>query len=213
MKLRGIVTYLAVAAGSAENPKSDKDPKKRIEALGGHLTDWVNSNLCRREDGEEKCLKSRDIWPGRIDGMAQRLANRYDKCGSIPTRSNRKRRDDQESEEEDVNDEEFNILSSPAEFTYNLVSARYARDNPVKAVSQLCSAMAKWTKEYLSECSGRRNVNGGHLQPVLRMAKWKILLHNAYIKAQKLEDVDSKSVPSSWPEWFQKKIDKNAFRK
>ena len=33
MKLGGIVTYLAVAAGSQENPKSDKDPKKRIEAL------------------------------------------------------------------------------------------------------------------------------------------------------------------------------------
>jgi len=207
MKLGGIVTYLAVAAGSQENPKSDKDPKKRIEALGGHLTDWVNSNLCRHQDGEEKCLPSRLVWPGRIDGMTQRLANRYDKCGSIPERINRKRREDE------LDDEEYNILSSSNGFAYNLVSARYARDNPVKAVSQLCSAISKWTKEYLSECSGRRDQNGGHLQPVLRMAKWKILLHNAYIKAQKLDDVAMKSVPSSWSEWFQKKIDKDAFRK
>ena len=47
--------------------------------------------------------------------------------------------DDYEDEDSDDDEE-----SNP-----NLVSARYARDNPIKAVSQLCSAMAKWTKEYL----------------------------------------------------------------
>ena len=52
-------------------------------------------------------------------------------------------------EEDQMDDEEFDILSSDEGAFLNLASARYAKDNPVKAVSQLCTAISKWTKDYL----------------------------------------------------------------
>jgi hypothetical protein len=44
------------------------------------------------------------------------------------------------------------------------------------------------------------------------MAKWKIILNNALIKAQNIQSEDrsrlQKTVPSNWSEWYSKKLAK-----
>lgn len=52
----------------------------------------------------------------------------------------------------DMTDELFDFISSPAYGQASAASgmmARYAKNNPAKAVSQLCTAISKWTKDYL----------------------------------------------------------------
>lgn len=64
----------------------------------------------------------------------------------------------------------------------------------------------------LRNCRGARSRSGGYLRPVLRMAKWKIILNNALIKAQNIQSDDrsrlQKTVPSNWSEWYSKKLAK-----
>jgi len=218
MKLAGILTYMTMVG--SESPKSDKDPQKRIAMLGKHLADWAEQNLCRTDENAPppglKCLPAQPVWIERIKGLADDLNVRYDRCGSVPDRSQpqrRRRREIDDADEEDqMDDEEFDILSSDEGAFLNLASARYAKDNPVKAVSQLCTAISKWTKDYLQDCRGARSRNGGYLRPALRMAKWKIILNNALIKAQNLQSDDRsrllKTVPSNWSEWYSKKLAK-----
>ena len=69
--------------------------------------------------------------------------------------------------------------------------------------------------QLLRNCRGARSRNGGYLRPVLRMAKWKIILNNALIKAQtpnsQMDEDRSRmlrTVPSNWSEWYSKKIAK-----
>ena len=72
-------------------------------------------------------------------------------------------------------------------------------------------------------CQGRREMNNGYLQTVLRMAKWKIVLHNAYLKAQQIEENPSnkdsqvRNVPGNgsadaWQKWFDRKTSQQKFR-
>jgi len=217
MKLAGILTYMTMVG--SESPKSDKDPQKRIEMLGKHLADWAEQNLCRTDENARnslKCLPAQPVWIERIKGLSEDLNARYDRCGSVPDRSQpqrRRRREIDDADEEDLmDDEEFDMLTSEEGAFLNLASARYAKDNPVKAVSQLCTAISKWTKDYLQGCRGARSRSGGYLRPVLRMAKWKIILNNALIKAQNIQSDDrsrlTKTVPSNWSEWYSKKIAK-----
>ena len=66
-------------------------------------------------------------------------------------------------------------------------------------------------------------MNNGYLQTVLRMAKWKIILHNAYLKAQQIEENPSnkdsqvRNVPgngssTAWQKWFDRKTSDQKFR-
>lgn len=203
MKLTGIMTYMSVTVGSQNSGiKSDGNPQKRIKSLGGHLSNWVHQNFCGElPNGKSRCLPAKDTWADRITVMVEKLAERYDKCGSVPDRT-RRRREDTTIDNNDDKDEDDDVL----------MMARYNKNDPTKAVSQLCTAIAKWTKDYLSECrSKRRDSNGGHLQPVLRMAKWKIILHNAMIRAKGGDESLQKTVPSDWAEWYQRKIEKGSF--
>jgi len=218
MKLAGILTYMTMVG--SESPKSDKDPQKRIDMLGKHLADWAEQNLCRTDENAPppglKCLPAQPVWIDRIKGLAEDLNARYDRCGSVPDRSQpqrRRRREIDDADDDDqMDDEEFDILSSEEGSFLNLASPRYAKDNPVKAVSQLCTAISKWTKDYLQNCRGARSRNGGYLRPVLRMAKWKIILNNALLKAQNIQSDDrsrlQKTVPDNWSEWYSKKLSK-----
>jgi hypothetical protein len=215
MKLAGILTYMTMVG--SESPKSDKDPQKRIDMLGKHLADWAEQNLCRTDENTPppglKCLPAQPIWIERIKSLAGDLNARYDRCGSVPDRSQpqrRRRREIDDADEEDImDDEEFDMLSDDDVNIFSLAQARYAKDNPVKAVSQLCTAISKWTKDYLQNCRGARARNGGYLRPVLRMAKWKIILNNALIRAQKLDSSLEKSMPSGqWSDWYSRKLAK-----
>lgn len=228
MKLAGILTYMTMVG--SESPKSDKDPQKRIEMLGKHLADWAEQNLCRTDENAPplglKCLPAQQVWIERILKVAEDLNARYDRCGSVPDRSQpqrRRRREIDDADDEDqMDDTTFDLISSDdatissaIETSGNLTSLmapRYAKDNPVKAVSQLCTAISKWTKDYLQNCKGARVRNGGYLRPVLRMAKWKIILNNALLKAQNIQSDDvrslQKSVPENWSEWYSKKLAK-----
>lgn len=223
MKLARMMTVFASVANSSDK-KSDSNPVKRIESLGKHLSGWAENNLCRETDDGPKCLKSQQVWMGRIVQLTTRLAARYEKCGSVPNRSQRRRRDDENDDESgddddefisnEMTDELFDFISSPAYGQASAASgmmARYAKNNPAKAVSQLCTAISKWTKDYLKSCQGRREMNHGYLQTVLRMAKWKVVLHNAYLKANQIEanpankDSQARKVPSDWQKWFDRK--------
>merc|ERR1711970_931133 len=146
--------------------------------LGKHLADWAEQNLCRTDENAPppglKCLQAQPIWIDRIQNLAADLRERFGRCGSVPDRSQpqrRRRREIDDADEEDMMDDDvFDMLSTDDVSTLSLVSARYAKDNPVKAVSQLCTAISKWTKDYLQNCRGARTLNGGYLRPVLRMA-------------------------------------------
>jgi len=237
MKLARMMTVFASVANSSDK-KSDSNPVKRIESLGKHLSGWAENNLCRETDDGPKCLKSQTVWTNRIIQLTTRLAARYEKCGSVPNRSERRRRrdDDDENDEYDDEDDEF-IRNDMSEEMFNFITseqygqasaasgmmARYAKNNPAKAVSQLCTAISKWTKDYLQSCQGRREMNNGYLQTVLRMAKWKVVLHNAYLKANQIEpntdnkDSQPRKVPSNgsqsaWQKWFDRKTSAGKLR-
>jgi len=157
-----MMTVFASVANSSDK-KSDSNPVKRIESLGKHLSGWAENNLCRETDEGPKCLKSQQVWMNRIVQLTTRLATRYEKCGSVPNRSQRRRRDDDDDANDsgddddefisnDMTDELFDFISSPAYGQASAASgmmARYAKNNPAKAVSQLCTAISKWTKDYL----------------------------------------------------------------
>lgn len=240
-----MMTVFATVANSSDK-KSDTNPVKRIESLGKHLSGWAEDNLCRETDEGPKCLKSQDVWMNRILQLTTRLASRYEKCGSVPNRSERRRRedandkgnhtvtdndsyDDDEEDEflsNDMSQQQFDLMTSEnygKSTTVNNALARYAKNNPAKAVSQLCTAISKWTKDYLQSCQGRREMNNGYLQTVLRMAKWKVVLHNAYLKANQIEansankDSQARNVPgngsgSAWQKWFDRKTSAEKLR-
>lgn len=235
MKLARMMTVFASVGSSTEKKsvKSDSNPVKRIENLGKNLSEWAESNLCRETDEGQKCLKSQAKWMSRVTQLTDRLALRYEKCGSVPIRTaGRRRRDDEENSEEDsylsndMDDQLFDFITSDQYGQASAASgmmARYAKNNPAKAVSQLCTAISKWTKDYLQSCQGRREMNNGYLQTVLRMAKWKIVLHNAYLKAQQIEENPSnkdsqiRNVPgngssTAWQKWFDRKTSGQKFR-
>ena len=116
MKLARMMTVFASVGSSTEKKsvKSDSNPVKRIENLvsikyyliffqssffsqGKNLSEWAESNLCRETDEGQKCLKSQDKWMSRVTQLTDRLALRYEKCGSVPNRTaGRRRRDDGE---------------------------------------------------------------------------------------------------------------------
>merc|ERR1712228_1017188 len=103
----------------------------------------------------------------------------YQKCGGVPERedgSSRKRRE--EDENEDDTDEEEDLAE--------LISSRYNREDPVKGVGQLTTAVRKWATDYLSECrSSRKTQNNGIPMISLRMHKWKVILENGYHKIRR----------------------------
>merc|ERR1712048_1431211 len=116
MKLAGLFTYMAVVVGS-ESPKSDANPSKRILALGKHLTNWVEENLCRTEATGQKCLKAKTRWADRVKVLSESLATRYESCGSVPDRSRRRREEGpfapNEVDGDDImTDSDFDMLSS-----------------------------------------------------------------------------------------------------
>ena len=52
----------------------------------------------------------------------------------------------------DMDDQLFDFITSDQYGQASAASgmmARYAKNNPAKAVSQLCTAISKWTKDYL----------------------------------------------------------------
>merc|ERR1712088_509442 len=124
MKIFGY-SALLMSAGIAEVPKSDANPKKRIETLGDNMKSWTSQHLCY----EDRCLKavSGGNWAARIDKVTNRLVELFDKCGSIPERD-RVRRDTDEEE------------SDLAE----LMKPRYNKDLPLKGIAQLTAAVRKW---------------------------------------------------------------------
>jgi len=125
----------------------------------------------------------------------------YQRCGGVPERedgSSRKRREEDESE--DDTDEEEDLAE--------LISSRYNREDPVKGVGQLTTAVRKWATDYLSECRSSRKTNNNGIPMIsLRMHKWKVILENGYHKIRRNTD-SIKPTPSSWAKWYQRKINK-----
>merc|ERR1712088_1218055 len=68
MKIFGY-SALLMSAGIAEVPKSDANPKKRIETLGDNMKSWTSQHLCY----EDRCLKavSGGNWAARIDKVTR----------------------------------------------------------------------------------------------------------------------------------------------
>lgn len=219
--------FVFASVGSSTEKKSDGNPVKRMENLGKNLSEWAENNLCRDTSEGKKCLKSQETWSNRVLQVSEKLRQRYEKCGSVPDRSRRRREEDDDDDfSNDMSQEMFDWITSDT-YTQTKVASgvmqRYSKSNPAKAVSQLCTAISKWTKDYLQDCNGLRNQNNGYLQTVLRMAKWKVILHNAYLKAQKIEPNETnkdslpKKVPGdgsqeAWRRWFDRKTLAQKFR-
>jgi len=183
MKIFGYSTLL-MSAGIAEVPKSDSNPKKRIQTLGENMKSWTSQHLCF----EGRCLKAvtktDGNWSQRIDRVTQRLTDLYEKCGSIPERDRVRR--DTEDENNDVTE---------------LMRPRYSKDVPLKGIGQLTGAVRKWSEDYLQQCRSEKKMkNNGIPMISLRMHKWKVILENGYHKVRK--DTDSvKPTPSNWAKW------------
>lgn len=199
MNLFGYYSLL-MSVGINGAPKSDSDPVKRIQTLGENLTSWTSQHLCF----EDRCLKAvtkeTGNWSQRIEKVVLRLEDMYHKCGGVPDReggSSRKRREEDESEDSE-DDEDIT----------ELISSRYNREDPVKGVGQLTTAVRKWATDYLSECrSAKKTANNGIPMISLRMHKWKVILENGFHKVRKNTE-GIKPTPSSWANWYQRKINK-----
>lgn len=221
---------LVVTVGVAGKPKSDNNPIKRIETLGDNLIGWTDQHLCF----EGRCLKAvtktEGNWTSRISKVVSRMKDLYNKCGNIPDRGSRKRRqaetdpdpemgsskwvetdmDELIDEENDIeNGVDFdNAFEFDAQLDADLISSRYNRDDPVKGVGQLTTAVRKWAHDYLSQCQSRKKAeNNGVPMISLRMLKWKVILENGFHKIRKAND-EIKPTPGSWAKWYDRKVQK-----
>jgi hypothetical protein len=176
MKTVFLTFILSTGVLSGDNPKSDNDPEKRIQKIGEHMSDWVQQNLCRDDD---HCLKATDNWVARIAKVTDALVVRFGKCGSIPERKSRRRRDE-DSEGADL-DDEYDYYEDD-ELVENSKTTRYNKADPVKGILQLTGAAKKWVDQYLSLCGSQFKRNHGVHHSSIRFMKWKILLNNAYAK-------------------------------
>ena len=111
---------------------------------------------------------------------------------------------DFEFDENDVDDgfnDGLNAFEFDAQMDSDLISSRYNRDDPVKGVGQLTTAVRKWAHDYLSECQSRKKAeNSGVPMISLRMLKWKVILENGFHKIRKAND-EIKPTPGSWAKW------------
>lgn len=224
MKLSGYYS-LMLSVGLAGKPKSDNNPEKRIQTLGENLVSWTSQHLCV----EDRCLKAvtkeTGNWEQRITKSVERMIVMYQKCGGVPEREDgqsRKKRDadsdgnSEPADETTENDENSDLNTSDTELTGTttnstaaLMSARYNREDPLKGVGQLTTAVRKWATDYLSNCrSKRKTANNGIPAISLRMHKWKVVLENGYHKVRKQPDA-VKPTPSNWSKWFERKVQKS----
>lgn len=202
MKVYGV---LFMSAGYAEK-SADGQAIKRIQTLGKNLIQWTSDNLCY----EDRCLKAvtkeTGNWEFRINKVVERLEFLYEKCGSTDNGGRRKREseldydEDYEEDYEKIFDEDYE-----GDDTYQK-TMRFNREDPVKGVGQLTSAIRKWSLENLTNCvSKTKSGNQGIDQISLRMHKWKVILENGFHKVHKDSD-EMKPTPSSWANWYQKKV-------
>jgi len=197
MKVFGYYSVM-MSVGSAGKPKSDNDPMKRIRTLGDNLAAWTSQHLCF----DERCLKAvtkeTGNWTQRISKMVDRMEFLYNKCGGIPQRDelSRKKRDEDEVDYDDNSEDDLS----------DLMTSRYNREDPIKGIGQLTGAVRKWADNYLSDCrSQQKTANNGIPMISLRMHKWKVVLENGFHKIRKQTE-EIKPTPSSWTNWYQRKI-------
>ena len=104
-------------------------------------------------------------------------------------------------ENSDLNTSDTELTGTTTNSTAALMSARYNREDPLKGVGQLTTAVRKWATDYLSNCrSKRKTANNGIPAISLRMHKWKVVLENGYHKVRKQPDA-VKPTPSNWSKW------------